>query len=115
VTIPALRIGPFSKLSAIRKMVANRIVRPLAKRSHRAEANSAVQCNIDAKGKAVRLIMGCVMVILAIVIGVLATLDVLTGWWWWAVGGLGAFGGFGIFEGWKGWCIVRAMGIRTLV
>jgi hypothetical protein len=72
-----------------------------------------MQCNIDAKGKAVRLIMGGLMVIAAAVIAVIVAMDVLAPHWGWAAAGMGVFGAFGMFEGWKGWCVVRAMGFKT--
>lgn len=73
-----------------------------------------MQCNIDAKGKAFRLLGGFLTLIIA---GVLAALS-LTGvlpqaWWWLVVMGTAVGGGFMIFEGWSGWCAVRAMGFKT--
>jgi hypothetical protein len=73
----------------------------------------ALQCNIDARGKAVRLVIG----ILASVGG--AGLLVF---WAWKDGGwvpwitsmiLIAYGAFAVFEGCAGWCVVRAMGFKT--
>jgi hypothetical protein len=72
-----------------------------------------MQCNIDAKGKAMRLLLGGAMVLLAAGASVLILLDVLGPAWWWGAAGLAAFGGFGVFEGWAGWCAVRAMGFKT--
>lgn len=71
-----------------------------------------MQCNIDAKGKAIRLVIGAISLAAGIVLVAL----------WWRGGheallyiGLGAIvgGAFGIFEGAAGWCIVRALGFRT--
>ena len=71
-----------------------------------------MQCNIDARGKALRLILG---IILALIGGfllltssgdtgkVIAGLCMLVG------------GGFTIFEGAAGWCVVRAMGFKTKI
>jgi Protein of unknown function (DUF2892) len=71
-----------------------------------------MQCNIDAKGKAVRLVIGT--------ISLLAGAGLLAAWWttgaeWALYTGIGAAlgGAFGIFEGAAGWCVVRAMGMRT--
>jgi hypothetical protein len=73
----------------------------------------ALTCNIDAKGKAVRLIIG----VAALLAGVL-----LLALWAWRAGGwlawaasLGVmlYGVFAIFEGWAGWCVIRAMGFKT--
>lgn len=72
-----------------------------------------MQCNIDAKGKAVRLITGLLTLAAA---GVLAVLIPALELWfglWFAVAG-GAIGGaLAVFEGWAGWCVVRAMGFKT--
>ena len=71
-------------------------------------------CNIDAKGKAVRLIWGLGCLVVAVALTILLFLDILAGWGWWiAVGASVGFGALGIWEGRRGWCVVRAMGIRT--
>jgi hypothetical protein len=72
-------------------------------------------CNIDAKGKRVRLIYGIVLVVAGIVLlfvwalpsgGILA---------WVVTVALLAGGMFSIFEARAGWCAVRAMGFKTPV
>ena len=75
-----------------------------------------MQCNIDAKGKAVRLIYGLLMIAAGLLVAALTLAAVLTGWWWWlaAVGLIGA-GAFGVFEARAGWCVMRAMGFKTPV
>ena len=73
-----------------------------------------MQCNIDAKGKAVRLVYGLLMLAAAGLLAGLALLHVLGGWWVWAgVAALVLMGGFGVFEARAGWCVVRAMGFKT--
>ena len=73
-----------------------------------------MQCNIDAKGKAMRLIYGLVMIALAAVLAGLILLDVVAGGWVWAgVVALALFGAFGVYEARAGWCAVRAMGFKT--
>ena len=69
-----------------------------------------MQCNIDARGKAVRLIMGIIFAIAGILIMALGG-----GAAWSVISGLCclAGGGFMIFEGVAGWCAVRAMGFKT--
>ena len=72
-----------------------------------------MRCNINAKGKAIRLICGIVFVISAILLGLgwaMPSEEVLP----WALT-IGLFGGgvFAIFEGWQGWCVIRAMGFNT--
>ena len=72
-------------------------------------------CNIDAKGRAVRLIIGAV----ALAAGVLmaAAWAWPSGTWlaWAASATVTIYGAFAIFEGLAGWCIVRAMGFKTRV
>mgnify|MGYP006969370953 CR=1 FL=1 len=75
-----------------------------------------MQCNIDARGKFVRLVSGIIVTLLAIILLALRAFGVLEGTWPWVVGGLGvALGAFQIFEARAGWCIVRAMGFKTPV
>ena len=73
----------------------------------------ALQCNIDAKGKLIRLIYGVAFVLFGVVL-------IFT----WALRGGGAVawlvslvailgGAFAIFESRRGWCAIRAMGIET--
>ncbi len=74
-----------------------------------------MQCNIDARGKAVRLVIG----LCSLLVGA-----ALLGWCWWDPAsapvwalwtGVGASAGglFAIFEGASGWCALRALGMRT--
>lgn len=73
----------------------------------------ALQCNIDSRGKIVRLIWGIAL----IVVGVLLI------WLWaaptdsvlsWIVSILCMMAGFlAVFEARAGWCAVRAMGFKT--
>lgn len=73
-----------------------------------------MQCNIDAKGKAVRLIYGLAMLAAAAVVAVLLLIGVIGAAWVWAVvAGLALMGGFGVYEARKSWCVVRAMGFKT--
>ncbi|MEM8781939.1 MAG: hypothetical protein AAGE65_03695 [Planctomycetota bacterium] len=73
-----------------------------------------MQCNIDSKGKALRLTLGFAQLAAASALTVLSIAGVLPGGWWWAlVGGVAAGGAFCVYEGWSGWCAVRAMGFKT--
>jgi uncharacterized integral membrane protein len=75
-----------------------------------------MQCNIDAKGKAARLLAGTIMMVLALGGVVLVLLDVLPGSWGWPlVVAMGVMGAFAIYEGAAGWCALRAMGFRTRI
>ena len=73
----------------------------------------ALTCNIDAKGKAARLIWGILMLIAGGLTAVFWAWGT-GGWLPWAVSGfLFVAGAFGIFEARAGWCVVRAMGFKT--
>ena len=75
----------------------------------------ARECNIDARGKFVRLVGGSgsvfagIVALLLIVVGILPENIFSIG----SVVGMFAGGALGIYEGKSGWCIARAMGIRT--
>ncbi|MDF1810419.1 MAG: hypothetical protein P1U42_12065 [Phycisphaerales bacterium] len=72
------------------------------------------QCNIDSRGKAVRLIFGLILVLLAGVIALVTVVWNVNGAWPWVASvGLFAFGAFALYEGWSGWCALRAMGVKT--
>lgn len=73
-----------------------------------------MQCNIDAKGKLVRLIWGLAMLAAAISLAGLILLNIVGGGWPWAgVVVLALFGAFGVYEARAGWCVARAMGLKT--
>ena len=73
----------------------------------------ALSCNIDARGKRLRLAYGLLMLLLG--------LGLLIGWavpsgglWAWLITSLTlAAGAVAVFEARTGWCALRAMGIRT--
>jgi hypothetical protein len=74
-----------------------------------------LQCNIDSKGKAVRLIYGVILVVVGVVL-IFLWARPTGGWFAWAVTLLMIVGGaFAIFEARAGWCVVRAMGFKTPV
>lgn len=74
-----------------------------------------MKCNINAKGKAVRLVIGAVTALVG--------LALLVMWWTrgadagaallWSGVGVSAGGLFALFEGASGWCALRALGVRT--
>lgn len=73
-----------------------------------------MQCNIDAKGKFVRLIWGLIMLAAAVALAGMILLNIVAGTWLWAVvAALVLMGGFGIYEARAGWCVARAMGLKT--
>lgn len=72
-------------------------------------------CNIDAKGKRVRFVMGAAEIIGAVLLAAVWAWP-SNDWRRWMVAGvLFLFGAFAIFEARAGWCIVRAMGFKTKV
>ena len=76
----------------------------------------ALECNIDARGKAVRMKLGIRLVILSLLLAALTYFEFLPtplGWLTTAA----SFGGgaFTIWESRKGWCVVRAMGFKTKI
>jgi len=73
-----------------------------------------VQCNIDARGKALRLIAGMIVTLAAVVMLALLAMKVLQGGWFWGIGIAALLlGALQIFEGRSGWCVLRAMGFKT--
>ncbi|MEM8736971.1 MAG: hypothetical protein AAGG38_00640 [Planctomycetota bacterium] len=72
-----------------------------------------MQCNIDAKGKAIRLASGLFTLAAAALAAVLTATGLLPSWGWFLVVGAVLGGGFAVFEGWAGWCGLRAMGFKT--
>lgn len=75
----------------------------------------ARECNIDAKGKFVRLVGGSVSVFAGVIAFLLIALGILPENLFTTASVVGMFAGgaLGIYEGKSGWCIARAMGIRT--
>ena len=73
-----------------------------------------LECNIDARGKAVRLAGGLVTVGIGLLLALLSLTDVLTlPNASYLVSACFLGGGFAIFEARAGWCALRAMGIKT--
>ncbi len=80
----------------------------------------ALECNIDARGKAVRMKLGIRFIFVSIMLTALTFFD--PSWWtlpttfgWVLAGGSFAGGAFIIWESRKGWCVVRAMGFKTKI
>jgi hypothetical protein len=72
-----------------------------------------LQCNIDARGKGIRLIYGTVFVIVGVLL-IFLWARPAGGWFAWTITMLLLLGGaFMIFESRAGWCALRAMGIKT--
>ena len=75
----------------------------------------ARECNIDAKGKFLRLVGGLISLTMAFIAVGLLYFSILPTNWLTVSSTIGLFAGgaLGIYEGWSGWCIARAMGIWT--
>ncbi|MEC9124991.1 MAG: hypothetical protein VX515_03235 [Candidatus Thermoplasmatota archaeon] len=76
----------------------------------------ALECNIDSKGRAMRLVAGILAILGAAIAYFILTLDIIP-----VPESIGTFGvlamvfggAFAIFEAKAGWCVVRALGFRT--
>ena len=80
------------------------------------ESTMALECNIDSKGRAMRLVAGILAIVGGAVAYVILTLDIIPVPE--SIGTLGVLamvggGAFAIFEAKAGWCVVRALGFRT--
>jgi hypothetical protein len=72
-----------------------------------------LQCNIDARGKAIRLVYGMVFVIVGVLL-IFIWARPAGGWFAWTVTLLMLVGGsLAIFEARAGWCVIRAIGMKT--
>jgi|HubBroStandDraft_6_1064221.scaffolds.fasta_scaffold3846727_1 hypothetical protein len=75
-----------------------------------------MQCNIDAKGRRVRIISGMVCSAIAIILAVISYFRFGIFSWLGGIALVLLIGGlFQVFEGMKGWCVVRAVGIKTRI
>lgn len=74
-----------------------------------------LQCNIDSRGRAARLVYGLILLVggVAMLFGwALRTGSAIA----WVVTTLVLIGGaFAVFEARAGWCVVRAMGFKTRI
>ena len=73
----------------------------------------ALECNIDSRGKAVRLRLGIMGVISSLGLAAACLLTSAPELAWVVPAGAFVGGAFAIFEGRTGWCVVRALGFRT--
>ena len=73
----------------------------------------AFQCNIDARGKAVRLRLGIMGEVSSLGLAAACLLISAPELAWLVPAGAFVGGAFAIFEGRTGWCLVRALGFRT--
>lgn len=73
----------------------------------------ALTCNIDARGKAARLVIGMVMLFIGLVLLFAWAMPTGAGLAWFVALSVIVSGGFAIFEARAGWCALRAIGVRT--
>ena len=76
----------------------------------------AIECNIDARGKAVRMKLGIRLVILGLILAALPYFGIIPSSFGWTLAG-GSFvgGAFTIWEARMGWCVLRATGFKTKI
>ena len=73
-----------------------------------------LECNIDARGQAARLVVGIGAVGFGLILAAFTLLGVLPTDLGLIASGGSIFGGaFAIFEARTAWCVVRAMGFKT--
>ncbi len=71
-----------------------------------------LSCNIDSRGRRIRLAIGVVLTLAGA--SVLLLLAPASGTWCWIVGACILISGlFGLFEARYSWCALRAMGFKT--
>ena len=73
----------------------------------------ALTCNIDAKGKAVRMIWGVLLIAAGVALALFRAWPTGSVWAWVIAVLLIAGGAFAVFEARAGWCVIRAMGMKT--
>lgn len=72
-----------------------------------------MRCNIDARGKAVRLVAGGAVLGVAALLAAAFFAGWAGSWAGFAALGAAAGGAFMVFESRSGWCVLRAMGLKT--
>ena len=76
----------------------------------------ALECNIDARGKAVRMKLGIRLISLSLILATLTYFEIIpTTLGWLATAASFGGGAFTIWESRMGWCVIRAMGFRTKI
>ena len=72
-----------------------------------------LQCNINAKGKLVRLVYGIALLIAGVVLAIFWARPSGGAVAWTISVALALGGAFAVFEARAGWCVIRAMGFKT--
>lgn len=73
----------------------------------------SLTCNIDSRGRAVRLVCGLVLLVAGVFSLALWALAAATALAWIVSALLLAAGAFAVFEAQHGWCALRALGFKT--
>ena len=71
-------------------------------------------CNIDSRGMRARLMAGCALGAISMILAVAAWFTGVA-WLWWPMGGFACGSCVMVFEARSGWCMVRAMGFKTRI
>lgn len=72
-----------------------------------------ITCNIDQRGRNIRLAIGAFLEATGLLLGVLWYFDVVPAWAIYPAAAVWISGIFVLFEALVGWCAVRAMGFKT--
>ena len=76
----------------------------------------AFECNIDARGQAVRMKLGIRLAIISIILAALTFFEIIPTTLGWVLAGSSFVGGaFTIWESRIGWCVLRATGFKTKI
>jgi hypothetical protein len=71
-------------------------------------------CNIDSKGRVLRLIFGSASLLAGVAMLWMLRQHVVAGTGYVAIATtLVVSGALGVFQGWSGWCAIRALGFKT--
>ena len=76
----------------------------------------AFECNIDARGKAIRMKLGIRLIIISLILATQTYFEIIPSTLGW-LATAASFGGgvFTIWEARMGWCVIRAMGFKTKI
>jgi len=70
-------------------------------------------CNIDQRGKTLRIVSGAFLETIGLALGVMWYFGWTPPWTIYPAAAIWVAGMFVVFEGVMGWCAVRAMGFKT--
>jgi len=70
-------------------------------------------CNIDQRGKTMRLVVGALVEAIGLLLGALWFLEWTPAWTAWPALAIWLAGIFILFEAVVGWCAIRALGVKT--